>query len=243
MAVVDLLMQNESLWIIMLLANFAGIILVYRLFQREGLYVWIALAAVIANMQVSKTIEILGLTATLGNIVYASSFLATDILSERHGRQAARRGVGVGFFAIVTATVLMQLAILFEPAPSDVMQGHLQAVFGVLPRIAGASLLAYLVSQRHDIWAYHFWREKFPGPLWLRNNLSTIVSQLIDSLVFTLVAFIGVFPAGVLVQIVVTTYLFKAVVALADTPFLYLAVRMDRRVKQEQATDGSAAED
>lgn len=229
MAILDLLLRNESLWLIMLLVNFLGILLVYRLFRVQGLYIWIALAAVVANMQVSKTVEILGLTATLGNIVYASSFLATDILSERHGKQAAQRGVGVGFFAIVAVTVLMQLALLFEPAPSDAMQGALQAVFGVLPRIAGASLLAYLLSQRHDIWAFHFWRERFPGPLWLRNNLSTVVSQLIDSLVFTLAAFLGVFPANVLIQIVVTTYLFKAVVALADTPFLYLAVRMDRR--------------
>lgn len=226
---VSILRTNEVLWLAMLVSNFVAILVSFRWFGRGGLYVWIALAAVIANIQVSKTIEVFGLTATLGNIVYAGSFLATDILSERYGKAAARRGVGVGFFAIVTATLLMQLAILFEPAPSDGLHDALSAVFGVLPRIAGASLLAYLISQRHDVWAYHFWRERFPGPLWLRNNLSTIVSQLIDSIVFTVAAFLGVFPLGVLVEIVITTYLFKAAVALLDTPFLYLGVRMGPR--------------
>lgn len=223
MDIMSIVVSNEVLWVAMLLVNFVAVLLAFRFFGRTGLYVWIALAGVVANIQVSKTIEIFGFTATLGNIVYAGSFLATDILSEHFGKDAARKGVGVGFFAILVVTVLMYLAVLFEPAPSDTMHESLVTVFGVLPRIAGASLVAYVLSQRHDVWAYSFWRTRFPGPLWVRNNLSTIVSQLIDSIVFTLVAFVGVFPGGVLVQIVVTTYLVKAVVAIADTPFLYAA--------------------
>lgn len=223
MDIMSVVVSNEVLWVVMLLVNFVAVLLAFRFFGRTGLYVWIALAGVVANIQVSKTIEIFGFTATLGNIVYAGSFLATDILSEHFGKDAARKGVGVGFFAILVVTGLMYLAVLFEPAPSDTMHESLATVFGVLPRIAGASLVAYVLSQRHDVWAYSFWRTRFPGPLWVRNNLSTIVSQLIDSIVFTLVAFVGVFPGGVLVQIVVTTYLVKAVVALADTPFLYAA--------------------
>ncbi len=229
MDIMSMTASNEFLWVVMLLLNFAAVLVAFRFFGQTGLYVWIALAGVVANIQVSKTIEIVGFTATLGNIVYAGSFLATDILSEHYGKDAARRGVGVGFFAILVVTGLMYLAVLFEPAPSDTMHESLATVFGVLPRIAGASLVAYVISQRHDVWAYSFWRTRFPGPLWIRNNLSTIVSQLIDSVVFTVVAFVGVFPAGVLVQIVVTTYLVKAVVAVADTPFLYLAGIIHRR--------------
>lgn len=218
------MISNELLWLVLLLANFVGILLAYRLFGLVGLLSWIALAGFVANVQVSKTIELFGITATLGNIVYAGTFLATDIISERYGPATARRAVWLGFFAIVVSTGLMQLALLFEPAPSDRMHGSLVSVFAVLPRIAGASLLAYIVSQRHDVWAFQFWKNRFPGPLWLRNNMSTIVSQLIDSVIFTIVAFYGVFPALVLLEIVVTTYLLKAIVAIADTPFLYAAV-------------------
>jgi uncharacterized integral membrane protein (TIGR00697 family) len=226
---VDIVISNEVLWAGMLFLNFVAIILAYRMFGRTGLYVWIAIAGIVANLQVSKTIEVFGLTATLGNIVYAGSFLATDILNEHRGSRSARKGVWIGFFAVVTLTVLMQLALLFEPAPSDALQPHLVVVFGVLPRITAASLIAYLLSQQHDVWAYQFWKERFPGPLWIRNNLSTIVSQLIDSVVFTLVAFAGVFPWGVVLEIVVTTYVLKAIVAILDTPFLYIAGAVRKR--------------
>jgi uncharacterized integral membrane protein (TIGR00697 family) len=227
--VVSFVASNEILWGVMLLFNFGAVLLAFRLFGQTGLYVWIALAGVVANIQVSKTIEIFGFTATLGNIVYAGSFLATDILSEHFGKDAARRGVGVGFFAILAVTGLMYLAVLFEPAASDSMHESLATVFGVLPRIAGASLVAYVISQRHDVWAYSFWRTRFPRPLWIRNNLSTVVSQLLDSIIFTLVAFLGVFPAAVLFQIVITTYVVKAIVAVADTPFLYAAGSVHNR--------------
>lgn len=226
-------MTNEVLWGFLLLLNFGCIIIFWAIWGRTGLFAWIAIAGITANLQVSKTIEILGLTATLGNIVYAGTFLATDILSERYGKDAARRGVWIGFFSLLAFTALMQLALFFEPAPSDMMQVHLLGLFGLLPRIVLASLVAYLVSQRHDIWAYQFWKARFPGPLWLRNNLSTIISQLIDSVVFTLIAFWGVFSPRILAEIVVTTYVIKAVVAIADTPFLYLALRLRRTVTEE----------
>jgi uncharacterized integral membrane protein (TIGR00697 family) len=98
-------------------------------------------------------------------------------------------------------------------------------IFSLMPRIALASLAAYGVSQLHDIWAYDFWRRKYPSAraIWLRNNLSTMVSQLIDSVVFTLIAFYGVFPSEILIEIVGTTYVLKWIVAAADTPFIYLA--------------------
>ncbi len=218
--------SNELFWAVLLLVNFGAIIFAHRLFGRTGLYVWIAVAGIVANLQVSKTIEVFGLTATLGNIVYAGSFLATDILNENRGPRAARFGVWIGFFSVVAMTVLMTIALWFEPAPSDTMQEHLVIVFGVLPRITLSSLLAYIISQQHDVWAFQFWKARFPGSLWLRNNLSTLVSQLIDSIVFTLTAFLGVFPFGTVMEIVVTTYLIKLVVAILDTPFFYLAVRL-----------------
>lgn len=220
-------MSNEVLWLIMAAVNFAAILTVYRFFGATGLFAWMVLAAVTANVQVVKTVEIFGLTATLGNIVYASSFLATDILSENHGAATARKGIGLGFAGIVFFTVAMQLALLFEPAAEDFAHSGMAAIFAILPRITLASLAAYLVSQFHDVWAYALWKRKFPSTryLWLRNNLSTIVSQFIDSIVFTSIAFFGVFSARVFFEILLTTYLLKLVIALLDTPFLYVARR------------------
>ncbi len=217
--------MNELLWMAMLAVNFGFIIISYRLFGRMGLFAWVPLAAVVANIQVLKLVELFGITATLGNIVYASSFLVTDILSEIYGKKEARKAVFIGLFSLVAMTVLMNLALAFGPAPDDFAQESLATIFGFMPRIAGASLLAYLLSQTHDVWAFEFWRKRFPAArfLWLRNNASTMVSQFIDSTIFTLLAFWGVYPAAALIEIFWTTYLLKWVVGAADTPFIYLA--------------------
>ena len=218
-------MSNELLWAVMLLANFALIIGLYRVFGAVGLIAWMAVSGIIANIQVVKTVEIFGLTATLGNIVYASSFLATDILSEKYGKAPAKVAVWTGFSTLISATLLMSIALWFRPAGSDTAQSSLETIFTVLPRITLASVAAYLLSQLHDVWAYQFWRQRFPGRrrIWIRNNLSTMVSQLVDTAVFTTIAFLGVFPWPVFFEIALTTYVLKWFVAALDTPFVYLA--------------------
>ncbi len=232
--------MNEVLWLAMLIVNFAGISLGYRFWGKGGLYGWIALAAIVANIQVTKTISLFGVTATLGNIVYATSFLATDILSENYGAQSAKRGIFLGFFVLVVFTLLMQIALLFKPHETDTVQGALHTLFSLLPRITLASFSAYILSQWHDVWAYDFWRKRFPHKkhIWIRNNCSTFISQAIDSLVFVLLAFWGLFPGKVLFEIFITTYLLKVVVAALDTPFVYLARGWKDRgvVKTENAS-------
>ena len=223
--------QNEILWVLFLLLNFVTIIALYRIMGKTGLFVWIPIAVILANMQVLKTVKLFGFTATLGNIVYATSFLVTDILSENYGKGEARRAVWVGFFAVVVMTLFMNFALWFVPAESDFAHPHLSAIFALMPRIAAASLVAYIVSQQHDVWAYSFWRNRLPEDrhIWVRNNLSTMVSQLIDSTAFVLIAFWGVYETRVLIEILVTTYLFKWLVAAADTPFIYWAKRIRER--------------
>ncbi|MCD6395968.1 MAG: queuosine precursor transporter [Spirochaetaceae bacterium] len=225
--------MNELLWLAMLLVNFGAILFSYRLWGKAGLYLWIPIAVIVANIQVTKTIELFGLTATLGNIVYATSFLVTDILSENYGKKDAARAVGMGFFSLIIMTVLMNLALYFIPDSSDFAQGSLSSIFSLMPRIALGSLAAYGFSQLHDIWAYDLWRRRFPSKkfIWLRNNFSTMVSQLLDTLIFTLIAFWGVFETSVLIDIMLSTYVLKWVVALLDTPFLYVARNWhDKRV-------------
>lgn len=220
-------MQNEILWLAMLLANFFLIILAYKLFGKWGLIMWIPISVIVANIQVIQTVELFGLVATLGNIVYASSFLVTDILSENYGKEDAKKAVWIGFFSLISMTLLMNLALAFIPLQGDEFAGiahdATNTIFSLMPRIAIASLSAYLLSQRHDVWAYHFWRKRFSkeNQIWLRNNLSTAVSQLIDSLVFVVIAFYGVFELEMLFQIFITTYFLKFIVAAADTPFVY----------------------
>ena len=223
------------MWLIMLLANFLLIILAFRLFGKNGLLMWIPIATIVANIQVIQTIELFGFVATLGNIVYAGSFLVTDILSEIYGKKEARKAVWIGFFSVIAMAILMKLALNFTPLFGDEMAQtsyeSLDFIFSLMPRIVIASLAAYLISQIDDVWAYHVWREKFskPNQIWIRNNLSTIVSQFIDSVVFVLIAFWGIYETPILLEIFGTTYLLKWIVALVDTPFIYWAVKMHNK--------------
>ncbi len=217
-------MPNELLWLMFLLLDLSSVVLFYRLFGKSGLYAVIVMSSIICNIQVVKLVNVFGFVATLGNIVYASNFLATDILSEIYGKRDARKGVWMGFGTLIVATIWMQMALLFKPAPEDFADPHLRAIFTLMPRITFASLTAYLLSQFHDVWAYHFWKEKTHGKhLWLRNNASTMVSQAIDTLVFTTIAFLGVVDLKTFGSIVLTTYFLKWLVAIFDTAFIYMA--------------------
>ena len=217
--------MNEVYWLIMLALNFALIMVAFRLWGRVGLFVWVPISVIVANIQVTKNVSLFALEATLGNIVYATGFLATDILSELYGKKESYKAVAIGFFSLLSMTALMQMALLFEPSASDIAQQSLSTIFSLMPRIALASLSAYLVSNLHDVWAFDLWRRLRPGrhTLWIRNNFSTIVSQLIDTVIFVAIAFWGVYPWQVLWQIALSTYLLKWVVAILDTPCIYLA--------------------
>lgn len=221
--------MNELLWMGFLLLDLALVLAVYRFFGRVGLFGLIVFNLILCNIQVLKLVELFGFTTTLGNVLYASVFLSTDILSEKYGKKEAQKAVLLGFTALVMATVYMQIALRFTPSEADFAQDSLSTIFGFLPRIAIGSLAAYFVSQMHDVWAFHFWKQRTGGKhLWLRNNLSTLVSQMLDTMIFCSIAFWGDpnIPAPVFWDIVLTTYLFKIIVGLADTPFLYIAKKI-----------------
>lgn len=218
-------MSNEALWLITMLANFGLILLAFKLFGKYGMVAWTVLAVIVANIEVLKTVEMFGLVTTTGNILFATSFLATDILNEIYGKDEAKRAVHIGFFALFATNVVMQLTLQFTPHASDWASESLNIIFGIMPRVALGSALAYLISQRHDVWAYALWKKKFPENkhIWIRNNASTVISQLIDTTIFCFIAFWGVFPVEVFWDIFLTTYLLKFIVAVADTPFVYVA--------------------
>lgn len=218
-------MSNEVLFLITALVGFSLILGTFRFFGKVGMYCWIVMSIIVCNIEVLKTVAIGGLVATTGNVLYGATFLATDIINEVYGPKSARTGVWLGFLAMISTTIMLQLTLTFVPHATDWAHPHLTALFSFLPRIAFASLTAYLVSQFMDIHIFMRLRARFGSNkyIWLRNNGSTLLSQLVDSVVFSLLAFTGVFPPGIVLQITASTYLLKAIIALLDTPFVYIA--------------------
>lgn len=227
-------MRNIILWFIMMLVNFSCISFAYKKFGKIGLYIWVPISTILANIQVVMLVRLFGMDATLGNILYAGGFLITDILNENYGKQEAKIAVKIGFFSLISMAIIMQLAILFTPL--DIPEGiklfnGIRAIFSLMPRLVFASLSAYLISQFHDVWLYELIKSKLPSTkyLWFRNNGSTLISQILDNLIFTSIAFYGVYPFETLLQIFISTYIIKTIVAICDTPFIYLAEFLFRK--------------
>ncbi len=227
-----MILSNEIIFVLSIIFYFALVLFCYKKFGKTGLYVWTAFATVLSSLEVAKVVTLFGMSVTLGNVIYGSIFLATDILSENHDRKSADTAVYIGIFVSIIWVLGTQLSLLFVPNADDFINPSLVQVFGVVPRITLSSIATYVVSQKIDIWLYHFWWKKTGGTekfLWLRNNGSTLLSQLLDTIVFTTLAFFGTFPLNVLIELIVTTYVLKLVIGVLDTPVLYLARRIAKK--------------
>lgn len=222
--------MNELLFIVSTIAFLGAVILVYYLFGKAGIYAYVGFAAILANIEVTKSIDLFGLSTTAGSVLYASTFLCTDILSEKYGKKSAQKAVYIGTAVSILWLVGTQITLALKPNESDFINESLTNVLNTVPRIMVASLIAYIISQSVDVMMYHLiWKKTGNNKtgLWIRNNGSTLTSQLVDSVIFVTIAFLGVYETKVFISILVTTYLLKAVIALMDTPFIYLA----RKVK------------
>ena len=222
-------MPNELIFIITVLIYLGSVLGLYKLFGKNGLYAFAVFGTLLGNIAVCKNVDIFGVATTAGNVLYASTFLVTDILSEKYGRKDASKAVAYSFSIMILWMLGTQLILWFTPNANDYINESLKVVFGLVPRITVASLMGFVCSQNIDVFLYHFiWKRTGSGKskLWLRNNGSTLTSQLIDTVIFTFTAFWGVYPNDVFVSILLTTYLFKAAVALMDTPFMYIARRI-----------------
>jgi uncharacterized integral membrane protein (TIGR00697 family) len=215
-------MVNSILFLVWALIGLTLLLLVFRLFGKMGLVGFICTSVVLMNIFVTKSILIFGLGATGGNVLYACIFLATDLISEYYGGKEARRAVVIGFAAAILSLLSATLTIRFEPAPWDQAHQMLKALFRPLFRIVAGSMVAYLSSQILDTFLYDFIRRRWK-PLWLRNNGSTWVSQLVDTVVFCTIALLGSMPRQAWIQVVVSTYILKVLIAALDTPFIYLS--------------------
>lgn len=216
--------MNELFFLIWTLFAIGGVLFAFRFGGRLGLYTVIGVYIVLANIFVLKQITLFGLAATGGNSLYGAIFLATDMLNEYWGKREAQRAVWFGWASAFMFLISTQVFLIFVPSSEDFAHGAMSTLFALTPRIVAASLIAYVISQTHDVVSYQMWNKRTSGKhLWLRNNASTWVSQAIDSVTFTFIAFLGIFPLSIVLQIILTTYMLKVIVAAFDTPFLYLS--------------------
>lgn len=218
--------MNELLFFLSIIVSYCLSLGFYKIFGKSGLFIWIAIVAIIANIEVIKCIDIFGMSVTLGNALYCSISLATDILNEKYGAKEARKSVWIGFLSLVTLVLLSQLSLLFAPNSFDVASTSLEVIFSTTPRICIASLSCFLLSNIMDTYIFG-WIKRKSKYLWLRVNVSTIISQFVDSMLFSIVAFVGFFEIKEVLILGVTTYIVKVIITMCDTPFIYWARKIN----------------
>ena len=232
-------LNQELLWFTTIAVDLSFAIILFRFFGRQGLYATIVISLLLANLQGPKLTEIFGLQTSMGVILYSSIYFATDLLSERYGKAEATRAVMIGFTVSIIIIVMISISLMYLPA-SDLETAELAqrmhtataTLFNFTPRFVFGSLLAYLISQRFDVWVFHLIKKKTRGRhLWLRNNGSTMLSQAIDTIIYGVVVWLGVVDFATAMQLAVAKYFFKVIIALIDTPFIYLARDWDVRDK------------
>lgn len=169
---------------------------------------------------------------SVGILPYPITFLITDLISEIFGKKKANQVVVAGIFASFFSIGILLVADAVPPiASSPINDATFNQVFSLSPLAVLASMIAYLLAQFVDIRIYHFWKKITQGKhLWLRNNFSTFASQFLDTFtVILLLCFFGVLSWDMFLGLVVSGFIFKVLVAVIDTPFLYLFVYLIRK--------------
>ena len=227
----ELFSNQESLWLITVIYDLGLALILYRFFGKYGLYVAVVLGIVLGNLQGGKVSELVLFGSTfkvsMGAILYSGIYFATDVLNEKYGREEANRAVMLGFVANIAVMVTLVLSVQFKPSniTGSALEVHnaISTLAYYSPTFVIGSLTAYLISQTFDVWFFHKIKS-YTGEskLWLRNNLSTITSQLLDTMIYqvTWVVATGM-DWNTAFMLAATKYVFKVLIALVDTIFIY----------------------
>lgn len=222
----------EWLWVMTVFYDLLIVVGLFYFFGKNGLYVAVILGIVLGNLQGGKVsdLEVFGYTFTvsMGAIMYSGIYFATDLMNEKYGRSFANEAVILGALANVVVMATLVLSTYYLPSEiaksSDAVHEAISTLAFYSPMFVIGSLTAYLISQTFDVWLFHKLKVITKGKyLWLRNNVSTLSSQALDTFIYTFVwVLAGDLTFFVALSIAMTKYIFKIFIALLDTIFIYI---------------------
>lgn len=223
-------MPNEIIFIIELVVCFLALTLINKFLNKEGLIAWIAIASILANVMTAKTSDLFGISYTLGTILFASTFLATDMITERFGKEDAKKGVIIGMVGTLSFIVASQICLWYKPTDFDYANPSMQTLFSLNLRISISSVIMYFIANMVDVYIYDALKRKMNNKhMWLRNNVATIICNTLENFFFMFGAFFGIYDNKTILMMAITTSLVEIVVGLCDTPFLYLSTKLTKK--------------
>lgn len=219
-------MQNIILYILETLVVFGALTLISHFFGRIGVICWIPLVTVIANILTVKTFSLGVLDITGGTVLFASTFLATDVLTERCSKSDATLGVRLGFICNACLLAFTAIELKFIPNEFDISQDSLQVVLSTSFRITASSMIMYLIANLSDVYVYSYLRDrKNKQGMWARSMFATIVCNCAENFLFMFGAFLFIYDFRTILLMATTTSIVEVVLGIVDIPFLYLATK------------------
>lgn len=218
--------MNVVLLFIEIFCTFGSVVLMNKFFGKYGLLAWVPIASILANIMTAKTVDMFGLSSTMGTVLFASTFLATDILTENYDFKYARKAVFMGMFGTLFYIVSSQIAIRYIPSAFDYAHDSMVTIFSLSLRISISSIIMYFIANMADVYLYDKLRSRMSGKyMWVRNNVSTILCNCLENFFFMLMAFLGVFDFRTVLIMALSTSVIEIIAGVCDTPFLYIATK------------------
>lgn len=216
--------MNELIIVLEIIFVFSALLVCKKLFGKTGVMAWVPIATILANIITAKNANVLGLSTAIGTVMFASTFLATDILNECYSVEDAKKAIRIGLFSDVILIISTQIALAYTPSEFDYAHDAMKTLFDLNLRISIASALMYYIANMADVYIFNKIKDKTGNrKLWLRNNISTILCNCLENFGFIGIAFAGIYDIGTIISIAVSTSIIEMIVAVCDTPFLYLA--------------------
>lgn len=217
-------MTNGIILFAEIIIVFSALLLCHKLFGKAGLIAWVGIATVLANIITAKNADLFGMSVAIGTVMFASTFLATDILSELYSKEDAKTAIYIGLFSSALLIVATQIALLYKPSAIDYADDSMKTLFGLNLRISLASMIMYFIANMGDIYIFNAIKEKMGGrQMWVRNNVATILCNCIENFGFIGLAFAGIYDFKTILIIAGSTSVVEMIAAICDTPFLYIA--------------------
>lgn len=228
-------MANELILFLEILIVFSLLLLAKKLFGKTGVMAWVCIASVLANLITAKNATIFGLSTAIGSVMFASTFLATDILTECYSAKEARKAVYMGICSTLMFIMASQIALFYHPSEIDYANKAMQTLFGMNLRISISSIVMFAIANLADVYLFDKIRQKTDGKmLWLRNNVATIICNCLENFFFIGFAFGGIYDFQTIITISLSTSAIETIIGICDTPFIYAA----RKIKEVNYAEG-----
>lgn len=223
-------MYNELIFAVHIFFAMATTLIALR-FGKEALVALACTHGILSNLLIAKQITLFGFDVTACDIFAVSLILSLNLIQEHYGQEEARKTIGINFFILIGYVIFSQIHLLYTPNHFDTMQPHYLAILSLMPRISIVSIIVYVLSQYLDsmiFGALKTWCSAWS--LTLRSSLSLSISQLVDTVLFSLGALYGV--VGDIADVIIVSYAVKMIVILCASPFVALSSKVLKNNRQ-----------